>query len=154
MLVGRKSIARTSRTPGKTQEFNFYLINQRLYFVDLPGFGYARVSRDVRERWGRFIGQYLTEREVLKLVVHLIDGRHEPTRLDRDIIETMRGGDVPYLIALTKSDKLSGNDRAKSMKRVEVVLRGYAMEVPVLLTSAKDKRGRDELVGWIDSVVA
>lgn len=154
MLVGRKSIARTSRTPGKTQEFNFYLINQRLYFVDLPGFGYARVSRDVRERWGRFIGRYLTEREVLKLVVHLIDGRHEPTRLDRDIIETMRGGYVPYLIALTKSDKLSGNDRAKSMKRVEDVLRGYAMEVPVLLTSAKDKRGRDELVGWIDSVVA
>jgi len=154
MLVGRKSIARTSRTPGKTQEFNFYLINQRLYFVDLPGFGYARVSRDVRERWGRFIGQYLTERDVLNLVVHLIDGRHEPTRLDRDIIETMRGGDVPYLIALTKSDKLSGNVRAKSMKRVEDVLRGYAMEVPVLLTSAKDKRGRDELVGWIDSVVA
>jgi GTP-binding protein len=154
MLVGRKSIARISRTPGKTQEFNFYLINQRLYFVDLPGFGYARVSRDIRERWGRFIGRYLTEREVLKLVVHLIDGRHEPTRLDRDIIETMRGGDVPYLIALTKSDKLSGNDRAKAMKRVEDVLRGYAMEVPVLLTSAKDKRGRDELVGWIDSVVA
>ena len=154
MLVGRKSIARTSRTPGKTQEFNYYLVNRRFYFVDLPGFGYARVSRDIRERWGRFIGRYLTERETLKMVVHLVDGRHEPTRLDRDIIETMRGGDVPYLIALTKADKLSGNDRARGLKQTEDVLAGYAMDVPVLLTSAKDKRGRNELVGWIDSLVA
>ncbi len=154
MLVGRKSIARTSRTPGKTQEFNFYLVNRRIYFVDLPGFGYARVSKNVRDRWGRFIGRYLTERETLKLVIHLVDGRHEPTRLDRDIMETMRGGDVPYMIALTKTDKLSGNERTKSEKRVDDVLKGYAMEVPVLLTSAKDKRGRNELIGWIDDVVA
>lgn len=152
MLVGRKSIARTSRTPGKTQEFNFYLINRRIYFVDLPGFGYARVSKDVRDRWGRFIGRYLTERESLKLVIHLVDSRHEPTRLDRDIIETMRGGDVPYLIAVTKTDKLSGNERIKSTRRVEAVLEGYAMDVPVLLTSAKDKRGRIELLGWIDDM--
>ena len=154
MLVGRRNIARTSGTPGKTQEFNFYLINERVYFVDLPGFGYARVSRTVRERWGRFIGEYLTEREPLKLVVHLVDGRHEPTRLDKDIIELMRGGHTPYVIALTKTDKLSGNQRPQSEKRVRKVLEGYAMEVPVILTSAVDQRGKKELLGWVESMAA
>lgn len=152
MLVGRRGIARISGTPGKTQEFNFYLVNERIYFVDLPGFGYARVSKNIRERWGRFIGQYLTEREPLKLVVHLVDSRHEPTRLDKDIIETMRGGHTPYVIALTKTDKISGNQRIQSVRQVQKVLEGYAMEVPVILTSAKDKRGRKELLGWIDSL--
>lgn len=154
MLVGRRNIARTSGTPGKTQEFNFYLVNERVYFVDLPGFGYARVSRTVRERWGRFIGHYLTEREPLRLVVHLVDGRHEPTRLDRDIIETMRGGHTPYVIALTKTDKLSGNQRPQSERRVQKVLEEYAMEVPVILTSAVDQRGKKELLGWIASMAA
>lgn len=153
MLVERKKLARTSGKPGKTQEFNFYLVNGRLYFVDLPGFGYARVARNVRERWGRFIGAYLTEREPLRLVTHLIDARHEPTRLDRDIMETMRGGNVPYLIALTKTDKLSGNQRSKARKVLDSVLAGYAMEVPIVLTSAKDGRGRRELLDWIDAVV-
>lgn len=153
MLVGRRSLARTSRTPGKTQEFNFYLVNERIYFVDLPGFGYARVSKTVRDRWGRFIGRYLTEREMLKLVVHLVDGRHDPTRLDKDIIETMRGGHTPYLIALTKTDKLSGNQRPMSERRVKSVLDQYAMEVPIVLTSAVDQRGRGDLLRWIDSVV-
>lgn len=153
MLVERKNLARTSGRPGKTQEVNYYLVNQHLYFVDLPGFGYARVSRDVRERWGRFIGTYLIEREPLRLVVHLIDARHEPTRLDKDIMETMRGGHVPYLIALTKTDKLSGNERTRALKEVDNTLEGYAMEVPVILTSAKDGRGRGELLDWIDAVV-
>ncbi len=153
MLVGRKRLARTSGQPGKTQEFNFYLVNRRLYFVDLPGFGYARVSKDARAKWGRFIGAYLTEREPLRLVVHLVDGRHEPTRLDKDVMETMRGGHTPYLIALTKTDKLSGNERTQTLKQVENVLKGYAMEIPVILTSAKDARGRRELLDWIDSVV-
>lgn len=152
MLVGRRSLARTSRTPGKTQEFNYYLVNERIYFVDLPGFGYARVSKTVRDRWGRLIGRYLTEREPLKLVVHLVDGRHEPTRLDKDIIETMRGSPTPYVIALTKSDKLSGNQRPQSERRVRNVLEQYAMEVPIILTSAVDGRGRKELLGWIDAV--
>lgn len=153
MLVGRRNLARTSGTPGKTQEFNFYLVNDRIYFVDLPGFGYARVSKTVRERWGRFIGQYLSEREPLRLVVHLVDGRHEPTPLDKDIIETMRGGHTPYVIALTKTDKLSGNQRPQSVRRVQKVLEGYAIEVPIVLTSATDQRGRNELLHWIDSVI-
>lgn len=154
MLVERKRLARTSGQPGKTQEVNYYLINDRLYFVDLPGYGYARVARNVRERWGRFIGAYLTEREPLRLVVHLVDARHRPTRLDQDVMETMRGGRIPYVIALTKTDKLSGNERTRALKQLDEILRGYAMEVPVILTSAKDGRGRRELLDWIDAVVA
>ena len=153
-LVGRKALARTSGTPGKTQQFNYYLVDDAVYFVDLPGYGYAKISRDQREKWGRFIGAYLTEREPLRLVFHLVDSRHEPTRLDRDVMEVMRGGRVPYVIVLTKVDKLSGNERTKSERRVKDVLAGYAMEVPVILTSAKAGRNIDELWEWIDAVAS
>ncbi len=152
-MVGRRSLARTSGTPGKTQQFNYYLIDDAFYFVDLPGYGYAKVARDQRDRWGRFIGTYLSDREPLRLVFHLVDSRHEPTSLDRDIMETMRGGRVPYVIVLTKADKLSGNERVKSERRVKDVLSGYAMEVPVILTSSKTGRNIDELWDWIHAVV-
>lgn len=154
MLVGRSGLARTSGTPGKTQEFNFYLVNNALYFVDLPGYGYAKISKKKREKWGHFIGQYLTEREPLRVVFHLIDSRHPPTALDMDVMAVMRGSPVPYVIVLTKTDKLSGNQRAKSKAEVEKVLDKAAMEVPFILTSAKDKRGRKELLQWIDDLVA
>ncbi|MEX1054747.1 MAG: ribosome biogenesis GTP-binding protein YihA/YsxC [Rhodothermales bacterium] len=154
LLAGRRALARTSGTPGKTQQFNYYLINNSLYFVDLPGFGYARVARTERERWGKFIGRYLAERETLRLVVHLVDSRHPPTALDLDVMSLMRGSNVPYVIALTKTDKLSGNERSKSLRDVEKVLEGFAMEVPIIQTSSKTRRGREDLLGWVDSVVA
>jgi GTP-binding protein len=153
MLVGRKALARISGTPGKTQELNFYLVNERLYFVDLPGYGYAKVSKSERARWGLLIGRYLTEREPLRLVVHLVDSRHPPTARDRDIMEVMRGSPVPYVIALTKADKLSGNQRVKSEKYVQEALAALALEVPVILSSAKDRRGQDELLEWIGNMV-
>ncbi|HET6568018.1 MAG TPA: ribosome biogenesis GTP-binding protein YihA/YsxC [Rhodothermales bacterium] len=153
MLLGRRALARTSRTPGKTQEFNFYLVDQKLYFVDLPGFGYAKISQVERARWAQFIGRYVTEREPLKALFHLVDSRHEPTAQDREVMGMMKGSPVPYLILLTKADKLSGNGRAQSKARVERALAGFGLEVPVILTSAEDKRGRDEVWLWIDSVV-
>lgn len=152
-LVGRRGLARTSGTPGKTRQFNYYLIDERIYFVDLPGYGYARISKVQRERWGRFIGRYLEEREPLRLVFHLVDSRHEPTRLDRDVMELMRGGRVPYVILLTKADKLSGNERTKSERRVREALASYGMEIPVILTSAKTGRGLAEMLDWIEAVV-
>lgn len=149
MLVGRRDLARTSGTPGKTQQFNYYLVDERFYLVDLPGYGYAKIARTERERWGRFIGRYLTERAPLRLVFHLVDSRHPPTPLDEDVLAVMRGSPVPYLIALTKTDKLSGNQRSQSEAAVRKVLEKAAMEVPVLLTSAKTRRGRDEMLRWI-----
>ena len=152
-LTGRKSLARTSGTPGKTQQFNYYLVGERFYLVDLPGYGYAKVARTERERWGRFIGRYLQERAPLRVVFHLVDSRHPPTSLDRDIMVWMRESPASYVIALTKADKLSGNGRAKSVRSVEKALEPLAMEVPIVLTSAQDGRGRDELLGWIDALV-
>ena len=149
MLAGRTKLARTSGTPGKTQEFNYYKVNGRLYFVDLPGYGYAKIARTQRSRWGRFIGRYLTEREPLRAVFHLIDSRHPPTDLDRDVMALMRGGDVPYIVVLTKTDKLSGNSRPRSRATVERVLAQAALEAPIILSSAKKKQGRAELLEWI-----
>ena len=152
-LVGRKSLARTSGTPGKTQQFNYYLAADRFYLVDLPGYGYAKVAQTERARWGHFIGRYLQEREPLRVVFHLVDSRHPPTALDRDIMAWMRASPASYVIALTKTDKLSGNGRVKSVRAVEEALEPLAMEVPVVLTSAEDGRGRKELLGWIDALV-
>ena len=152
MLAGRTKLARTSGTPGKTQEFNYYRVNGRLYFVDLPGYGYAKIARTQRERWGRFIGRYLTERVPLSAVFHLIDSRHPPTELDQDVMAVMRGGDVPYILVLTKTDKLSGNGRARSQAALEQVLKRNAMEAPIILTSAKKKLGREALLAWVEDL--
>ncbi len=152
MLAGRVKLARISRTPGKTQEFNYYRVNNRLYFVDLPGYGYARISRAQRNRWGRFIGRYLTERASLRAVFHLIDSRHAPTARDEDVMALMRSGPVPYLFVLTKTDKLSGNQRTRSRATIESVLEKAALEAPMIFTSAKDTRGREELLQWIEDL--
>lgn len=148
-VLGRRGIARTSGKPGKTREFNYYLVNNDFYLVDLPGFGYAKTAKTERARWGRFIGQYLLERQPLRLVFHLIDSRHPPMEQDEDIMAVMRETPVPYVIALTKTDKLSGNGRMKAIRRVEKVLERGAMEVPVVLTSAEDGRGAQELRQWM-----
>lgn len=144
-LVGRKSLARTSGQPGKTREINFYLVNEALYLVDLPGFGYARVAKTERERWQRTIGGYITTRESLRLVLHLVDGRHEPTKLDLEVMSILRESKAAYAVLMTKGDKLSGNQRARHAKVVRDAAKEMGLEVPVILTSAKDGRGKDEV---------
>lgn len=154
MLVGRKKLARTSSTPGKTRELNFYLINGAFHLVDLPGYGYAKVSKSQRAKWVSLVSRYLSNRVQLRLLVHLIDARHAPMELDEALMEQMEGLPFPYVIALSKSDKLSGNERAVSMKRVQDVLEAHALEVPVIATSANTGRGRDKLVDWMTMVLA
>lgn len=153
MLLGRKKLARTSSTPGKTREFNFFLVNDRFYVVDFPGLGYAKGPKKDREHWAQFMSHYLDEREPLRVVVHLIDSRHPPTDLDLDVVGFLRGQRVPYLVALTKTDKLSGNQRTQSEKRVRDVMESAGLEVPIILTSAETGRGRKELLGWLGSLV-
>ena len=152
MLLDRKSLARTSNTPGKTQQFNYYLINDTFYFVDLPGFGYAKVSKAQRAKWERFISRYMSEHEALRLVIHLVDGRHDPTRLDKDVMEFMKGGWMTYLVVLTKMDKLSGNHRGKAVRQVKKSLAEFDLEVPVIASSSKNKSGKEELWQWIKDV--
>ena len=150
MLLGRKQLARTSGQPGKTQQLNYYLINDAFHLVDLPGYGYARVSRTQRDAWVQLIGQYLERRDRLRAVVHLVDSRHEPTALDLMVMDFMRGRPLPYLLVLTKSDKLSGNGRARALRNVQKPLVERAMEIPVILTSAETGRGREEVWEWLD----
>ncbi len=149
MLVGRKALARTSRTPGKTQELNYYLVNEAFYLVDLPGLGYAKVSKTQRARWAKFIQEYLIQREPLRLICHLVDGRHPPTALDRKVMQWVQYGTAPYLILLTKADKVSRNAHAKHVRKVHETLLSQGLEAPVVLTSAEKGKGREAVWSWI-----
>ena len=150
-LFQRRNLARTSSTPGKTQEINFYLVNDSFHVVDLPGFGYAKVSKVQRAKWQKLIGSYLLHREQLVAVFQLIDSRHEPTALDRELMMLMSESSAEHVILLTKGDKLSGNQRNKSIARVKKALAALGQEKPVILTSANDGRGRGEILDWMNT---
>jgi GTP-binding protein len=148
-LLKRKNLAYTSKSPGKTQQFNFFEVDNRFYLVDLPGYGYAKAPKSARTEWAQLQERYLEERQPLRGVVQLIDSRHPPMDSDVDLIERLRNIGVPHLIALTKADKLSGNGRAKAWRQVDDCLDDLGIERPVLLTSAKTNRGISKLRHWI-----
>ncbi|MBE3588616.1 MAG: YihA family ribosome biogenesis GTP-binding protein [Thermoanaerobacteraceae bacterium] len=143
-LVNRRGLARTSSTPGRTQTINFYLINDRFYLVDLPGYGYARVPERVRARWGPLIEGYLSQRPELRGVVQIVDLRHPPTEQDRQLYEWLQYHRIPVVVAATKADKLS---RSQVIKQLPVVRRilGLQEEDPLVPFSAQTRQGRDEL---------
>src|SRR5437773_6264981 len=114
-LLLRRGLARTSNTPGRTQSINFFLINESFYFVDLPGFGFARVSKAMRSDWGKMAEEYLEQRRELALSIQLVDSRHEPTELDRQLNEWLVFHEKKHLVVATKSDKLSKNELRKSL---------------------------------------
>jgi GTP-binding protein len=145
-LLQRKGLARTSNTPGRTQSLNYFLINKQFYFVDLPGYGYARVSKAIRSSWGKMAQDYLAKREQLVLCIQLIDSRHEPTEQDRQLFEWLRHYGKPQLIVATKSDKLSSNELRKSFEKIGNILPG----VSTVSYSAVTGRGREEVWRAID----
>ena len=138
-LLARKGLARTSNTPGRTQSINFFLINESFYFVDLPGYGYARVSKTMRADWGVMAEEYLSEREELKLSVQLIDARHEPTRLDLQLHEWLIFNNKNHIVVATKADKLSTNNLNKSLKQIKANLKGSK----IIAYSALNGLGKD-----------
>ncbi|MFZ4792750.1 MAG: ribosome biogenesis GTP-binding protein YihA/YsxC [Blastocatellia bacterium] len=121
-LLGVKGLARTSSTPGRTQTINFFLIDQSFYFVDLPGYGYAKTSKENRRQWGQLIESYLAERPQLVLSILLVDARHEPTPLDLQMKSWLQHFGLPLLVVSTKVDKLSANERQRSLKQACKVL--------------------------------
>jgi GTP-binding protein len=129
-LLGVKGLARTSSTPGRTQALNFFLINRKFYFVDLPGYGYARVPRTVRETWGEFVTDYLAKREQLVLSIHILDSRHDPTQLDVQLREWLTAHAKPHLTVATKADKLSANELQRNLRRARQTLDGGGEIVP------------------------
>lgn len=141
-MINRKSLARTSSKPGKTQTLNFYKINGGFFFVDVPGYGFAKVSKTERERWGQFIEEYISTREQLRVVVQLIDIRHAPTKDDIAMFEWLAYHEIPRIIVATKVDKIP---RGKVQKHVKVIKDTLgAKGVPIIPFSAETAQGKDE----------
>jgi GTP-binding protein len=145
MMLGRRALAGTSKAPGKTRELNFYRVNDRFLLVDLPGLGYAKVSKARRAAWARLLERYLVERPALRLAVHLIDSRHPPTPIDEQVMDFMAGSQAHYAVALTKVDKLSKAEAQRSLETTHAALREKGVTATVLLTSATKGLGRAEL---------
>jgi GTP-binding protein len=148
-ITNKKRLARTSNTPGKTQQMNYYRIDDSFYFVDLPGFGFAKVPKKERDRWGKDIQYYLLKRNSLKLILHLVDARHNPTKLDEDFFYWMASNMKPFAVILTKSDKLSSNKLRSSVRNVEKVLAEMNIDVPIVPCSAHSGNGINELQSLI-----
>ena len=143
-LVNRKSFARTSSEPGKTQTINFYNVNNELYLVDLPGYGYARTSMETREKWGKMIEKYLHTSKMLKAVFLLVDIRHEPSQNDVNMYDWIKyQGFTPVVIA-TKADKIKRSQLPRQIKLVRDTL-GMEKEEILIPFSAETKQGREEI---------
>ncbi len=148
-LLQRKGLARTSNTPGRTQSINFFLINDSFYFADLPGYGYAKVSKAMRAEWGDMAREYLEERDELRLCIQLIDARHPPTKLDLQLSEWLAHHEKPRMIVATKSDKLSNNELSRSIREIRKT-------IPDVLTvpySSESSRGRDDVWKAINDAI-
>ncbi len=140
-LLGVKGLARTSSTPGRTQSLNFFLINNRFRFVDLPGYGYARVPKLIRATWGEMATNYLAKRNQLMLSIQIVDSRHEPTTLDLQLNEWLAAHAKPRIVVATKSDKLSNNELRINFEQVKRSLNAEQ----VVAYSATTKRGREDV---------
>ena len=148
-LINRKKLARTSSQPGKTQTLNFYNVEHQLNFVDVPGYGYARASKQDREKWGAMIEKYFAQRQQLAGVISLVDSRHAPTQLDQQMIEFIHYYQFPLLVVGTKIDKIPRSRRNQSESVIRKTLQLTADDQLVLF-SAVDRTGKDDVWRWIE----
>lgn len=151
-LLGRKGLAKTSKTPGKTQTINFFDVNQRLYLVDLPGYGFAKVSMSLKKEWSAAMLRYLREREPLQLVVQLVDSRHKPTALDHEMLDLLEEARKPTLLVATKFDKLKQSEKKASIARIREEL-GLDETAVVLPFSSTVQTGHKELWRYIQDCI-
>ncbi len=149
-LVNRKDLAKTSGKPGKTQTINHFVVNDQWYLVDLPGYGYAGVSRTARKGWGKMIETYLLNRENLYCTFVLVDARHEPQKIDLEFITWLGEKQLPLSIVLTKADKLTRVALSKSVRLFEkILLQSWEHLPPIFITSAEKKSGREDVLDFI-----
>ncbi len=146
-MVNRKALARTSQTPGKTRTINFYDVEGSMYFVDLPGYGYARASKSESETWGRMIESFLRKRDTLKAIVLLIDIRHDPSANDKMMYEWLAHYNYDIIIAATKSDKLN---RSQLQRHVAAIKKGLNTDCGIIPFSSETKDGKAELWAAIE----
>ncbi len=149
-LLGRRNLVRTSKTPGHTRKLNFYLINGRLFFVDLPGYGFAKVPLEIREKWRPMVETYLTGRRQLAGVVVIVDARRPPTESDMSLIEFLQAYDKPLIVAATKADKLTHNQAAEQKR---IIRSAVQMDVPIVFFSALNGLGKNELWKEIKKII-
>ena len=149
-LLRRKNLARTSATPGKTATINFYKLDT-MRFVDLPGYGYAKVAKDEKRKWGELIEGYFAEERDLRLVIQLCDMRHDPTADDRQMIEFMAENGLPFLVVLTKADKLNKTERAARLSAYEAIFAEFE-GLTVIPYSSVTGEGREDLLAIIREV--
>ncbi|MDR2232147.1 MAG: ribosome biogenesis GTP-binding protein YihA/YsxC [Tannerella sp.] len=153
MLTGRKSLAKTSQKPGKTQLINHFIINDTWYLVDLPGYGFARRGKEGREKIRTIIEDYILERQELTNLFVLIDCRHEPQKIDLEFMAWLGENGIPFAIIFTKIDKISKGRLQSNMQAYTAKMLEEWEELPPILTSsAESKEGRDEIVGFIEDV--
>lgn len=145
-IFGRKNIALTSSSPGKTKTINYYIVDEKFYIVDLPGFGYAKVSKTEREKWQKLIGEYLQASRQIVTVFHLIDARHHPTELDILLNEFLNSLDIPFTIILNKVDKLKQGEIAKRKSEILEYFPEVSFGDNLLLHSAVKGTGKKEIV--------
>ncbi|MBC2094807.1 YihA family ribosome biogenesis GTP-binding protein [Listeria welshimeri] len=142
-MIRRKSMARISQKPGKTQTLNFYKIEEALFFVDVPGYGFAKVSKTEREKWGVMIETYITSREQLRGVIQIVDLRHKPTEDDRMMYEFLKYYEIPVIVVATKADKIPRSKWQKNAKIVRETL-DFDPDDKFALFSSETKMGKDE----------
>lgn len=153
-LLGRRELAYTSKTPGRTQQFNYFLIDGAFYLVDLPGYGYAKVSKAERAAWAKRITRYLLERPTLRAVVHLVDGRHPPMAIDVEAARLVSTAHRPTIVALTKADKATQAELAAHAGAVRSMLAGVGNAgATIVATSAAKGTGRAELWAAIEAAL-
>lgn len=151
-MINRKNLARTSSTPGKTQHMNYYRINEALYFVDFPGYGYAKVSKTQRAAWGKMIEKYMLERQTLKLVLMVVDLRHPPTKDDVMMYDWLQHYDIPICVVATKADKIPKSRWQKHVKQMKESLLLRSTDLFVMFSSELGV-GKEELWAVIQSFV-
>lgn len=151
-LLNRKNVARVSSKPGKTQTINFFLINEAFHLVDLPGYGYAQVSKTQREAWGKMMEKYLAGRDRLQAVVQLVDIRHAPSKDDVQMHEWLMYYQIPSIIIATKADKISKGNWAKHTKVIRETLK-LGKDVPILLFSSETGVGKEEAWSLFESIL-
>ncbi|SFP73410.1 ribosome biogenesis GTP-binding protein YihA/YsxC [Salibacterium halotolerans] len=151
-LVTRKNLARTSGKPGKTQTLNFYDIEGRLMFVDVPGYGYAKVSKSEREAWGRMMETYFSSREKLRGVAMIVDSRHSPSALDVQMYQYLKQFELPVLVIATKADKVTKNKRPKHVKNIRETLELEKAD-NILLFSAETGQGKEDAWKAIQAMI-
>lgn len=155
MLTDHKKLAKTSQTPGKTQLINHFEINENWYLVDLPGYGYAKVSKSARLQFEKFISEYILERKTLVNTFVLIDSRLEPQKIDLEFMNWCGEKEIPFAMVFTKIDKLSSTELQKNLAKYKKEMLKYWDELPPLFTTSSDSKfGKEKLLNYIDSLLS